>query len=208
MDKSEKFWDSRADKYEEGYRKYEPNFIKTLEKTKKHLTKEDIVLDFACATGVIACDISYHVNRVHGIDISSNMIDLARINKKDSGAENITFERATIADIQNKNGSYDVVLAFNIIHLLKHTPEVIQQFNELLKPGGLLITTTPCRTGKTSFSNILLFFLSKAGIVPYLKMFKPTELEKLIINGNFQLIESENLNGTPPNHFIVAKKSL
>jgi 2-polyprenyl-3-methyl-5-hydroxy-6-metoxy-1,4-benzoquinol methylase len=99
-----------------------------------------------------------------------------------------------------------VILAFSILHLLEDTEESMQKINELLKPGGIFISATPCMREKKTFIGMLLFLLGKLRIIPYTRFLKFSELEDLIANGKFQIIKTEDLHDTPPNYFVVAKK--
>ena len=81
----------------------------------------------------------------------------------------------------------------------------MQRINELLKPGGLFISVTPC-LGEKTFLRIILFPLSKIGIIPYLKILKIPELEELVANGNFQIVETETFYHFSSDYFIVARK--
>ncbi len=206
MNKSEKFWDKQSRNYDKQVKQYEQTHIKTVANTKKHLNMSDIVLDYACGTGIITNEIADNVKEIHAIDISSKMIDVAKRKAGERKIENINFAQSTIFDERYKKESFNVILAFNILHLLEDTQKVMQRINELLKPGGLFISATACMGEKMSFLGILLSLLSKIGIVPYVKIFKFSELEDLIANGNFQIVETEELGHTPPNYFIVAKK--
>ena len=98
-----------------------------------------------------------------------------------------------------------MVLAFNILHLIKDSPEIIQRINVLLKPEGLFISETPCMGQKKLLFSILLFLPIKIGIIPFTKFLKFSELESLIANRNFQVIETEHTH-SPPKSFIIAKK--
>jgi hypothetical protein len=59
---------------------------------------------------------------------------------------------------------------------------------------------------KNRLLGIFLILLSKIGLVPYLNLLKYSELEELIVNGDFQIFETEILSQTSPNYFIAAKK--
>jgi 2-polyprenyl-3-methyl-5-hydroxy-6-metoxy-1,4-benzoquinol methylase len=52
--------------------------------------------------------------------------------------------QATIFDTRLKEETFDVILAFGILHLLKDFPKAIRRINELLKPGGWFISSTAC----------------------------------------------------------------
>jgi 2-polyprenyl-3-methyl-5-hydroxy-6-metoxy-1,4-benzoquinol methylase len=205
MNKSEKFWDKSASKFEQAEKKDEQTNFKIIDRTKKYLKTSDIVLDFGCGTGLISNEIANNVKLIQAIDISSKMIELAKIKADNHKIHNIDFSHSTIFDERYKSGSFDVILAFYILHLLEDNQKTIQRINDLLKPGGLIISVTPC-IGEKIFLKVSLSLLSKIGLVPDIKSFKISELEDSIANGNFEIIENESLHQGMPQIFIVAKK--
>ncbi|MFZ3060387.1 MAG: class I SAM-dependent methyltransferase [Candidatus Methanoperedens sp.] len=205
MNKSEKFWDKMANNYDREEKKDEQTYIKIIEQTKKHIKISDIVLDYGCGTGLISNEIADNVKVIHAIDTSSKMIEIAKRKADWRKIENIDYEHSTIFDERYKRGSFDVILGFYILHLLEDTPEVMKRMNELLKPGGLIISATPCM-GEKTFLSILLSLVSKMGFIPNTRSFKFSELEYLIANGNFEIVETECLHKSSPEYFIVAKK--
>jgi 2-polyprenyl-3-methyl-5-hydroxy-6-metoxy-1,4-benzoquinol methylase len=206
MDRSEKFWDRRASEYDRDEEKYEQTYRKTIENTRTHLSPGDVVLDYACGTGIITHQIAASVKEVHGIDISSKMIEVAQREARERGVGNVHYAQSTIFDDEYEKESFDVILAFNILHLLEDTQRVVQRIGELLKPGGLFISATPCLGEKKSFLSGLFFLLSKTGIAPNIDFLKFSELESLVAGGNLQIVETRDLHQTPTNYFIVAKK--
>lgn len=205
LNRTEKFWDNTANNYDQEEKKDEQTYIKIIEKTKKYLKISDIVLDYGCGTGLISNEIADNVKKVHGIDISSKMIEIAKRKADGRKIENIYFAHSTIFDERYKRGLFDVILVFYILHLLEDTPKVIQRINELLKPGGLIISATPCM-GEKTFLSILLSLVSKIGLIPNIRSFKISELEDSIANGNFEIIETECLHKSGQQYFVVAKK--
>jgi len=206
MNKSEKFWDKRSKEYDKQEKKYEQDYNKIIENTKKYLNTNDIVLDYACGTGIITNKIAKNIKEIHAIDISSKMIDVAKRKADERDIQNINYAQLTIFDDRYKNESFNVILAFNILHLLEDAQKVMQRINELLKPEGLFISATACMGEKKSFIGFLLFLLNKMRIIPHTKFLKFSELEGLIANENFQIIKTEDLHDTPPSYFVVAKK--
>ena len=206
MNKSAKFWDKRSDGYDKRAKKNEQMYIKAIEDTKKHLTSSDTVLEYACGTGIITNEIAGNVKEIHAIDTSSKMIEVAKRKANERKIENINFTQSSIFNERFKQESFDLILAFHILHLLEDRQKAMQQINKLLKPGGLFISTTPCLGEQNSFLRIVLPLLIKVGIAPYVKSFKISELCDLITHGNFQIIETESILSAPPNYFIVAKK--
>jgi 2-polyprenyl-3-methyl-5-hydroxy-6-metoxy-1,4-benzoquinol methylase len=206
MKKSEKFWDRIANQWDKRGNEIEQPTIFAMEKSKKYLRNGDLLLDFGCGTGSITNDIAPHVREIHAIDISSKMIEVAKRRAIEENIENVHYQQTTIFDDRYEKRSFNVILAFNILHLLEGTPMVIQRINELLTADGLIISATPCLGERLAFLGIFLSLISRIGIVPYVKMFKFSELESLITDGNFQIVEFEHLDPSEPVYFIAAKK--
>jgi 2-polyprenyl-3-methyl-5-hydroxy-6-metoxy-1,4-benzoquinol methylase len=101
---------------------------------------------------------------------------------------NIEFERVTIFDEKFKEGSFDAVIAFNVFHLLDEPQKYIQRINRLLKPGGLILSATPCMR-EAPFLNLVLKFFSFIGISPKLNSFTSHELKNLLVNQLFKTLE-------------------
>jgi len=205
MNKSEKFWDKSAYKFDRQGKKDEQTYLRLIERTKKYLKPSDTVLDFGCGTGLISNEIAAFVKLIHAIDISSKMIEIAKNNADNRKIQNIEYAHTTIFDDRFKSGSFDVILTFFILHLLEDNQKAIQRINDLLKPGGLIISVTPC-FGEKKILNISLSILSKFGLVPDLMSYKVNEMEYLIAEGNFEITENEDLHQGIPQYFIVAKK--
>lgn len=187
-----------------GRKKDEPINLKIIEKTKKLINSSNTVLDFGCGSGTAAIAIANSVKKNIGIDISSKMIELAEGKAEENKVRNIDFEQATIFDEKFKTESFEVILCFYLLHLLKDTPRVMQRINDLLKPGGLIISATPCIKG-TYFSYLLSPF-SKFGLIPPIKTFNVYELEKLMTDEDFDIVRVECLHKSGQQYFVVAKK--
>lgn len=206
MNKAEKFWDKRAKGYANQEKRSEPVYNKAVEKTKFYLKQSDIVLDFGCGSGLMTNQFTKHVKKILGIDISSKTIDVARRNAEEDSIKNIDYAQSTIFDEKLEDESFNIITAFNVLHLVEDERKTLKRINELLKPGGFFISETVCLAEKKSFLSILFNIISKMGIVPNLTNLKSSELENLIIECNFQIVETEKIQSKPLIHFIVAKK--
>jgi ubiquinone/menaquinone biosynthesis C-methylase UbiE len=114
MDRSEKFWDGRANEYDRGEEKYQQTYCKTVENTKRHLHRGDVVLDYACGTGIVTHELAGHVKEIHAIDISSKMIEMAKRRAGELKIENVNYAQATIFVERYGEESFDAILAFSI----------------------------------------------------------------------------------------------
>lgn len=205
MNKSESFWDKTASKYDQLEMKDKQTYIDIINRTKTHLKLSDIVLDCGCGTGLIANEIAEYVKGIHAIDISSNMIAIAENKAKERNISNINFAHTTIFDERYEKGSFDVVMVFHVLHLLEDEQIVLQRMNELLKPGGLLISATPCVGEKIVLKN-LLSFAGRVGLMPKIRSFKIRNLVDTIEEGNFSIVESNCLKKSSQEYFIIARK--
>lgn len=207
MRKSEIFWDKLADSYDNQDTDSDYIYRQTIENIKKHLTGNEAVLDFGCATGQVTFEIAGNVKNIHAIDISERMIQIAGNKASALQTENVEFTRSDIFDEKFRENSFDLILALNILHLLEDLGGIVQRFNTLLKPGGLIITSTPCLGKKKTIKIVLVSFLSRMRIFPYIIFFSVPELSKLITGKNFEIVEINNIQDKKDeNLFIVAMK--
>ena len=109
--KSESMWDKLAKNWDTPGVSLGENDLKIIKRTKKYLDPSSVVLDHGCATGSIAIEIASMAKEVHGIDISSNMIEIAKRKADERGVKNITFTKATIFDESLEKESFDLILA-------------------------------------------------------------------------------------------------
>jgi 2-polyprenyl-3-methyl-5-hydroxy-6-metoxy-1,4-benzoquinol methylase len=208
--KSESMWDKLAKNWDTPGVSLGENDLRIIEKTKKYLNANDVVLDYGCATGSIAIEMANMAKEVRGIDISSNMIEIAGRKADERKIKNIGFTRTAIFDESLGKESFDLILAFSVLHLVENSTQVIDRINQLLKPGGVFISATPCLGEKAFVSilmNIPIFLFSKIGILPPINFFSVSNLAASIKNVSFQIIENENLSVHPLTEcFIVARK--
>lgn len=209
--KSESMWNRLANNYDTPGVSLGENDLKIIGHAKKYLNPDSIVLDYGCATGSIAIELAGTVKNVYGIDFSAKMIEIAESKVMKSNLSNIHFMKATIFDDELKEESFDLILGLSILHLIKDPTQVVQRINQLLKPGGIFISATPCLEKNTFQSTLIrvpLFALSKLGILPHINFFTVPGLAASITSENFDIIENENLSDNPvTDAFIVARKN-
>ena len=194
MNKSEKFWDKQAENYAKDQQNIQLTDNKDFINTLKYLNIDDMVLDYGCGAGIVSNAIADKVKEIHAIDISSKMIEVAKNKASERNIENINYAQATILDERYKKESFNVILAFRILHMLEDTHVVMGRINELLKPGGVFISVTTCMGSPKAILGPLLFLARKLRILPIqINMFKLHELQELLTNENFEIVEYNNV---------------
>lgn len=173
--------------------------------TNEYLQKDNYILDFGCGAGAITNKLAKSVQAIEAIDISSGMIELAQKRAEENAMPNINYRQISIFDEHLGEGTFDVILAFNVLHYINDMPSLVKRINSLLKADGIFISSTACLREKRSFLRSLLFALMKLGIMPRTEFYKRSDLEALITSGNFNIITSEKISSLPE-YFIVMKK--
>lgn len=73
---------------------------------------------------------------VYGVDMTDEMLELARSNAESAGANNVEFRKGTIEDIPLGAATVDVVISNCVINLSVDKPRVIGEMYRVLAPGG------------------------------------------------------------------------
>src|SRR5438045_4959850 len=101
----------------------------------------ETVLDLGSGGGI---DVLLSARRVgpaglaYGLDMTAEMLDLARANARAAGAENVEFLRGQIEAIPLPDASVDVIISNCVINLSADRPAVFAESFRVLRPGGRL----------------------------------------------------------------------
>jgi arsenite methyltransferase len=97
------------------------------------------VLDLGSGGGI---DVILSARRVgptgtaYGLDMTDEMLELARRNAREAGVTNVHFLKGVIEDIPLPAESVDVVISNCVINLSTDKPAVLAEMARVLKPGG------------------------------------------------------------------------
>ncbi|MFT6338119.1 MAG: 2-polyprenyl-3-methyl-5-hydroxy-6-metoxy-1,4-benzoquinol methylase [Saprospiraceae bacterium] len=111
MNYSEKIW-TMSNLFDRSEKKTNPVSMsfKTIEATKKLLSRNDVVLDYGCGPGTITIEIAESAKTIHAIDISSGKIEVAKGKAAQRSTENLDFEQSNLLDERYKKESFNVFL--------------------------------------------------------------------------------------------------
>jgi 2-polyprenyl-3-methyl-5-hydroxy-6-metoxy-1,4-benzoquinol methylase len=206
MYKYQGFWDRIANTYAKKPIKDQKAFDNMVRNIRKHVKETDTVFEFGCGTGTYSIAIADKVKSVHATDISEKMLAIASERANKRGIGNMNFEHLGIFDAKLQPESYTVVLAFNVLHLQQDVNKVLQRINELLMPGGLLISKTVCAGEKFSLVTFLMKPFSKLGILPYINCFSLAQLQASISQNQLKIVETKDNYEGSMEYFVVAQK--
>jgi SAM-dependent methyltransferase len=101
----------------------------------------EVVLDLGSGGGI---DVLLSARRVgptgkaYGLDMTDDMLALARENQRKAGIENVEFLRGEIEHIPLPDNSVDVIISNCVINLSADKDRVLAEAFRVLKPGGRL----------------------------------------------------------------------
>jgi len=99
----------------------------------------EVVLDLGSGGGIDVILSARRVapgGRAFGLDMTDEMLDLARRNAVEAGAENVEFLRGHIEEIPLPDASVDVIISNCVINLSGDKRRVLAEAYRVLKPGG------------------------------------------------------------------------
>jgi SAM-dependent methyltransferase len=103
------------------------------------LGEGDTVLDLGSGGGI---DVLLSARRVgptgkaYGLDMTDDMLELARRNQAEAGVENVEFLKGQIEDIPLPDNSVDVIISNCVINLSSDKGQVLREAFRVLRPGG------------------------------------------------------------------------
>ena len=191
VDQSAKFWDKIAKHYSKRPIADEAAYQKKLQITREYFRPDVEVLEFGCGTGSTAIVHAPYVKHIQAIDISSKMIEIAQGKADVKNIENVTFNRSTIDEFSVPDQTLDVVLGLSILHLLENKDEVISRVYNMLKPGGIFVTSTACIGDMMKILKIVFKIVAPIGkflgLMPLVNVFTTRELEDSLTDAGFKI---------------------
>lgn len=172
MTGSAEFWNRHAKGYAKRPVTDQASYEYKLERTRERLSPDMKVLEIGCGTGTTALHHAPHVAHITAIDISPEMLEIARHKAEAAGIGNVSFELADTDCLDSEDASYDLVMAHSILHLLRDRQVTIAKAARLLKPGGFFVSSTPCLAGgRLSWLRYVLPPARLLGLVPWVAFF-------------------------------------
>jgi SAM-dependent methyltransferase len=180
IDRETAFWNKLADKYSRRPVADEAAYQKKLEVTRKYFQPDMEVLEIGCGTGSAAIAHAPFVGHIRATDLSTRMVEIAKDKAKAAGIDNVTFETLSV-------DALDAVMAHNILHLLEDKERAIADIHNMLKPGGVFVTSTACIGDMMLPLRLIIPVGRFLRLFPLVKVFSVAELKGSLENAGFEI---------------------
>ncbi|XOV84033.1 MAG: class I SAM-dependent methyltransferase [bacterium] len=203
---SPEFWDRIAPRYSTQPIADTESYARKLAATQALMRADMQVLEFGCGTGSTALQHAPHVAHIVATDVSAAMIGIGRDKARQEGIENITFSQSGVEDFAAPDGSFDMILALNLMHLLPDPDAALAKIHRLLKPGGIFVSSTVCLADRMWFLRPVIPLLQWIGKAPYVSFLHADEVLAEVASAGFEVREHWT-HGRANSLFVVASVS-
>lgn len=205
-DRSSAFWNRVAQRYADMPMRNAVAYEATLNLVRQYLHADQCVLEIGCGTGTTAVRLAGYVRRYVATDYAPEMIAIAEEKRRAEGLDHLELSVGTPGDGSLPEGSFDAILAFNVLHLLPDRTAALSEVFDMLPSGGVLISKTPCFGGVFRILQPLVAVMKWLGKAPDVRFLTSARLERDVVSAGFEIVEVGNYPKRPPSRLIVAKR--
>ena len=159
------------------------------------------VLDIGCGGGILSESMDDIGAFVTGIDMASDVIDIAKLHQKESGT-NVNYQNTSTEELAStKQSFYDVITCMEMLEHVPSPNDIISSCSSLLKANGYVFFSTINRNFKSFLFAIIgaehILKLLPVGTHQYSKFIKPSEIEEIARKSNLELVDTIGINYNP-----------
>lgn len=207
-----RFWNWISRRYAAQTMSDPAGYERSMQRVVGLLSPEHEVLELGCGTGSTALRLAPHTARLLATDFSPDMLAIARERRQVQPVPQLEFALADVDGQGFEAARYDRVLAFNLLHLSADLDQALAMVVRTLRPGGLLISKTPCiaELNPLVVGGLSLLFplLRTVGRAPHMQFLDEPRLRAAMERAGLQVLASERhgTRGRDVRAFIVARK--
>lgn len=188
-------WYSSAHYYADYYNSRNPEepawVVKRLEEITASFSpyrQSNQLLDVGCGAGTLLAAARTNGWNAQGVDVSESVAEHVR-------SRGFEVFRGELHEANFREGEFDVVTAAELVEHLFDPQKVLKEIHRILRPGGVLWTTTPHWRGLSA----RLLGLKWRVVAPpeHLQLFSMTGLRTLLSNAGFRNVQLTTSGGNP-----------
>lgn len=159
------------------------------------------VLDVGCGAGILSEALARRGAQVTGLDLSPELIDVAREHAQDAGLS-IDYQCVSTRDMARAQaGGFDIVVCYEMLEHVDDPAYVVDDCAVLARPGGQLFFSTINRSVKAWALAIggaeYVLGLLPRGTHEYAKLIRPSELARWCRHAHLNVAAVDGMRYNP-----------
>jgi phosphatidylethanolamine/phosphatidyl-N-methylethanolamine N-methyltransferase len=197
------FWDRIAKRYDWITLKLTKDYSALIQRIVDEIDGAENVLEVATGSGLIAIELARKAKMIEAVDISSEMIGLAKNKASENQIENIHFSVQSAYNLDFEGGTFDAAICSNALHCMETPKQALSEIRWVLKPEGILIAPTFCH-GVNWRSRLISGLMSLTGFKSYHR-FTIGEFFGVIASSGFAIVRKDISKDFIPLAYVVAQ---
>jgi SAM-dependent methyltransferase len=199
--RARRFWDARAADYDRSMWLLGRPLPRAIELSCEQLRGSGRVLEVAAGTGSFTRPLAREVGTLVATDYAPGMVERLRASVADLA--NVAVEQADVYALRCEPGSFDAVLAANVLHLLPDLPGALAALQRVLVPGGQLVAPTYVHA-ETLRSHVVSRLIGLTGF-PGQRRLSSQTLVAALEQAGFVVERRETIPGAIPIAWVAAR---
>ena len=158
------------------------------------------VLEVAAGTGLVTAALAAGAAEVIATDYSAAMVAALERRVRDVGVATVRCEQADLYALRFDDGSFDAVVAANVLHLVPDLPGALAALRRVSRPGGRVVVPTFCHD-ETALSWVVSRALAVTGF-PGHRRFTAKSLRQAVEDAGVRVTRTETLPGLIPIGYV------
>lgn len=195
-----RYWDKHAKNYDRSMSllgRPIPRMIELVGEATRGLGR---VLEVAAGTGLVTPALAAGAGEVIATDYSAAMVAALKQRVRDARVTNVQCEQADLYLLPFDAGSFDAVVAANVLHLVPDLPGALAALRRVSKPGGRVVVPTFCHD-ETALSWLVSRALAVTGF-PGHRRFTAKSLRQAVEDAGVRVTRTETLPGLIPIGYV------
>lgn len=165
------------------------------------------VLDIGCGGGILAEPLARLGGNVTAIDAAAEAIAVAKAHAVEADLP-VDYRQSSVEALAGQGASFDLITCMEVVEHVADVPAFLGGIAKLLKPGGLLIFSTPNRTALSYGALILgaewVLRLIPRGTHDWNRFLTPEELTAALAEAGLKVTETRGIGLRPSRGFELS----
>jgi ubiquinone/menaquinone biosynthesis C-methylase UbiE len=195
-----RYWDKHAKNYDRSMLLLGRPIPRMIELVGEATRGMGRVLEVAAGTGLVTPALAAGAGEVIATDYSAAMVAALKQRVRDARVTNVQCEQADLYVLPFDAGSFDAVVAANVLHLVPDLPGALAALRRVSKPGGRVVVPTFCHD-ETALSWVVSRALAVTGF-PGHRRFTAKSLRQAVEDAGVRVTRTETLPGLIPIGYV------